>query len=89
MSKDKGPGFYVAMDIAPGEYGSVIDYPALKAGILKVIEMDFGDRCRTPDTVDFPELKGNTELDQGRCPVCLVYERFDKLWEILDVANDE
>jgi hypothetical protein len=84
MSKtNDSVGFYVPMDIAPGEFGSTIDYKKLKAGILKIIEQDWGERCETTDIEDFPYLEGKTELSEGRCGVCLVYERFDKFWKML------
>jgi hypothetical protein len=82
----KSPGFYVPMDLAPGEYGSVVDYDKLKAGILDVIATDWGERCETKDYEDFPELDPINAVgdpDAGRCPVCLVYEKFDKFWEYL------
>lgn len=85
--KIKSPGFFVPMDIAPGEYGSSVDYPALKAGILAVIEEDWGPRCETKDYEDFPELDPIFPVgdpDAGRCPVCLIYEKFDAFWKQLD-----
>jgi hypothetical protein len=76
------------MDIAPGEWGSTVDYKALKAGILKVIEEDWGPRCKTRDIDDFPDeydpLFAVGDPDVGRCPVCLVYEKFDAFWKQLD-----
>lgn len=79
--KVKSPGFYVPMDIAPGEYGSSVDYKALKAGIESVLLEDWGPPCIIKDTEDFPDLVGKTELFDGRCPCCLVYEKFDDFWE--------
>lgn len=79
----KGTGFYVPMDIAPSEYGSTIDYKSLKKGILKVLRQDWGPRCETKDTEDEIVAVGG---DFGRCPVCLVYEKFDAFWK---VANFE
>lgn len=83
----KGVGFYVPMDLAPGEYGSIVDYDKLKAGILAVINTDWGPRCVTKDYDDFPELHDDLitvgDPDAGRCPVCLVYEKFDKFWDYL------
>lgn len=75
------------MDLAPGEYGSAVDYDKLKAGILSCIEEDWGERCKTTDLEDFPELHDDLVVvgnpDDGRCPVCLVYEKFDKFWDYL------
>ena len=88
MSKIKGTGFYVPMDIAPGEDGSTVDYKALKAGILSVIEEDWGPRCKTKDTDDFPEdldpIFPIGDPDMNRCGTCLVYEKFDAFWRVLD-----
>jgi hypothetical protein len=88
--KVKGTGFYVPMDIAPGEYGSTVDYKRLKEVILYAMEQDWGPRCKTKDYDDFPELDplfaiGDPEA--GRCPVCLVYEKFDAFWEKLDFEH--
>lgn len=57
------------------------DYKIVKMSILDLIEADWGPRCETKDTDDFPELKDDIK---GRCPVCVVYERFDKFWEAFD-----
>lgn len=79
------PGFYTPMGIAPGEYPPA-DYGVLKEQILLYIERDWGKRCETKDYEDFPELHDNLMPvgdDAGRCPVCVVYERFDRFWERL------
>lgn len=88
MKKTKSPGFFVPMDIPPGEDGSTVDYATLKDGILRVIELDYGDRCETKDVEDFTDLEGKTEILEGRCIVCLVYERFDKLWELFELIDE-
>ena len=74
------------MDLAPGEYGSTVDYDALKKGLIVILEKDWGPRCGSLDTEDFPELEGETDIMKGRCPVCLVYERFDAFWEAFVVS---
>ncbi len=89
--KVKGTGFYVPMDIAPGEYGSTVDYPRLKEAILYAMEQDWGPRCKTLDLDDFPDeyepLFPVGDSDMGRCPVCLVYEKFDAFWKQLDFES--
>lgn len=82
--KLKSPGFYTPMDLVPDEYGSTVDYKTLRAGILAVIEEDWGPRCKTKDTDDFDDLITVGDPDAGRCPVCLVYEKFDAFWKVLD-----
>lgn len=56
----------------------------LKAEILAEIEEGWGPRCETKDYEDFPELHDELVVvgdpDAGRCPVCLVYEKFDNFW---------
>lgn len=83
----KGTGFFAPMDIAPGEYNTR-SYDQLKQVILEKLEQDWGERCKTKDTDDFEDLFGMDELWGGRCPVCLVYERFDKFWEMFDHDED-
>lgn len=60
--------------------------------LLKLIEKDWGKRCESWDYEDFPELKDDLivvgDPDVGRCPVCLVYERFDKFWKELDLEDN-
>lgn len=60
------------------------EYNQVKEDTLKLLERDWGERCKIKDTEDFPELLGETETGKGRCPSCLVYERFDKFWELFD-----
>lgn len=79
--KLKGPGFYQPMDLVPDEYGSVINYPALKELILDAMNRDWGPRCETKDYVEYPDMLLDDKW--GRCPVCLVYEKFDEFWEKL------
>jgi hypothetical protein len=57
------------------------DVRVVKMSMLDLIELDWGPRCETKDTDDFPELKGD---EKSRCGVCVVYERFDKFWELYD-----
>jgi len=84
----KGPGFYTPMDIAPGEYSVEEEYKKLRQDIVKLIERDYGKRCNMKDTEDFPELIGKTELSEGRCGVCFVYETFDKFWKAFGLDDD-
>lgn len=80
------PGFFVPLDLPVDDYGSSVDYDKLKAGLLQVIATDWGERCETKDYEDFPELDpihAVGDPDAGRCPVCLIYEKFDKFWEYL------
>lgn len=81
----KGTGYYTPMDIAPGEFSnSMID--DLKAHNLRVLEEAYGPRCETKDYEEFPELDPIFAIgdpDIGRCPVCLVYEKFDAFWEMM------
>lgn len=67
-------------------------YQQVKADVLALIERDWGKRCTTKDVDDFPELHEDQlfaagDPDAGRCPVCLVYEKFDKFWDQL-IPND-
>lgn len=55
------------------------EYQNLKDEILELLERDWGPRCEIKDTVEFPELLEDPE--QGRCPACLVYEKFDDFWD--------
>lgn len=82
-NKVKSPGFYTPMDVAPGEsvYGNM--FANLKAHNLAVIEEHYGKRCKTKDTDDFDDLITVGDPDAGRCPVCLVYEKFDNYWKYL------
>lgn len=92
MKKKAGsPGYYTPMDIAPGEYSSTYytpdDYKSLKESILNVLEKDWGPRCGTKDTDEFDDLIAGT--DNGRCPCCLVYEKFDNFWDYFDHTHHE
>lgn len=60
-------------------------YEKAKLQLLKLIEKDYGKPCLTKDTDDFDDLITVGDPDAGRCPVCIVYERLDKLWETLDL----
>ena len=64
------------------------EYKKMRSDILKLIKRDYGKRCKTKDTEDFPEMLGKTEVLEGRCYLCLVYERFDKFWDILGLDDD-
>lgn len=59
----------------------------LKTAILETIKKNYGPRCRTKDTDDFDDLITVGNPDDGRCPVCLVYEKFDAFWRTL-VGDD-
>lgn len=70
------------------------EYDKLKAKMLALIKKDWGKRCETYDIEDFPDMtyvvagllydSANVENpDTGRCPVCLVYEKFDKFWQYI------
>lgn len=61
-------------------------YEKAKQSLLRLIEKDYGKPCETKDTDDFPEMKDDPGW--GRCPVCIVYERLDKLLETLDLEDD-
>lgn len=72
------------------KYGK--QFRELKEHNLKVLEEHYGPRCETKDYEDFPELDplfavGDPEA--GRCPVCLVYEKFDKFWEALYYEGED
>ncbi len=56
----------------------------LKEHNLAVIEEEYGSRCSTKDTDDFDDLVTIGEPDAGRCAVCLVYEKFDNYWKMID-----
>lgn len=62
-------------------------YNNLKDQLLELIKEDYGENCETKDTVDFPELVGNPKA--SRCPVCLVYEKLDELYEAIHLREDE
>ena len=58
------------------------EYDEVKKDLEKLLERDWGPRCKTKDTDDFEELLFPVgDPDVGRCPSCLVYEKFDKFWE--------
>lgn len=63
-------------------------YDKARRVVLKLIESYWGPRCELKDFEDFPELEGKTEILEGRCPCCLVYERFDAFWELFDPGSD-
>ncbi len=66
------------------EYGKM--FRELKEHNLAVLEEHYGERCKTKDYEDFPDLLplfAVGDPDSGRCPVCLVYEKFDAYWEAL------
>jgi len=82
QGKVKSPGWFRPMDIAPNEYGEV-DYPAIKKVLEAALEKDWGPRCVVKDYDEFPELEPLNAVgdpDVGRCPACLVYEKFDNFW---------
>lgn len=58
----------------------------LKTRILRDIKKHYGERCASKDTDDFPEMLEppymNNDKNWGRCPVCLVYEKFDEFWGV-------
>ena len=90
LRKNKSPGFNVPMDIPPPASVYATDFSELKGHILHVLEEHYGPRCETTDIEDFPELDplfAVGDPDTGRCPVCLVYEKFDKFWS--ELYDDE
>lgn len=88
-TKIKSPGFNVPMDIPPPASVYATDFAQLKEHALHVIEEHYGDRCKTKDTDDFEELLFPVgDNDAGRCPICLVYEKFDKFWDTLYEEDD-
>lgn len=64
------------------------EYKKMRSDILKLIKRDYGKRCKTKDTDDFPEILGKTKLMEGRCCVCLVYETFDEFWNIFGLDDE-
>lgn len=54
--------------------------------IQEAITEHLGQRCRTKDTDDFPELVGQ---EVGRCPACRAWEQFDALCDALDELRAE
>lgn len=89
----KGTGFYTPMDLVPGEYSTYGQmFAELKAHNLAVIKEHYGKRCKTKDYEDFPELEplfAVGDPDDGRCSVCLVYEKFDAYWKYLYDDTDD
>lgn len=64
------------------------DYKKVRLATEKLIERDWGARCETKDTDDFPEMHG-LSLEEGRCPVCLMYEKFDDFWRVFARGEDD
>ena len=67
----------------PTEYGEV-DYGRIKKVLEDALSKDWGPRCLVKDYEDFPELHDDIIAvgdDAGRCPCCVVYERFDRFWD--------
>lgn len=90
-NKIKSPGFNVPMDIPPPESVYGRQFSELKKHILYVMEEHWGPRCKTKDYEDFPDLEPLNAIgdpDNGRCPACLVYEKFDNFWEYFSNEND-
>lgn len=65
------------------------DFDKLKAVIEYNIEKAYGPRCKTKDTDDFDDLIQVGDSDAGRCPCCLVYEKFDKFWSYFEPSDME
>ena len=65
-----------------------MDYESIRKAILAKLEEDWGSRCETKDTDDFEDLITVGDKEAARCPVCLVYEKFDNFWEYFDVENN-
>jgi len=57
-----------------------VDYQSIKKIIEAALEKDWGPRCETTDIEDFPDTDYSNPKN-GRCPRCVVYERFDRFWE--------
>lgn len=91
--KIKGTGFFTPMDIVPDESNYGYDMREFKRHCLMMLEEHYGERCETKDTDDFPEMLeppyANNDKDWGRCPVCLVYEKFDAFWETFYYDDDD
>lgn len=63
------------------------EYQALRKEMEAFLKREWGSRCEIKDTVDFPDLEGKTTISDGRCPLCLAYEKFDDFWDY--VTPDE
>lgn len=62
------------------------DLRELKHRILNSIEEYYGSRCLAKDYDDFPDIDfAIGDPDTGRCPTCLVYEKFDAFWKVFDI----
>lgn len=71
------------MDVPAPMSVAARDFSELKKHILYVMEEYYGPRCEITDIEEFPELDplfAVGDPDAGRCPTCLVYEKFDKFW---------
>jgi hypothetical protein len=65
------------------------DFDKLKAVIVYNIEEVWGPRCEAKDTDEFDDLVTVGDPDSARCPVCLVYEKFDAFWKTFYADNME
>lgn len=64
-----------------------VNYDTLKQDILTLLERDWGPRCKTKDIDDFDDLITVGDPESGRCPCCLVYEKFDNFWSYFDYES--
>lgn len=53
-------------------------------GAKGYVKWGYGERCKSKDTVDFPDLKENS-----RCPVCEEYEHLDEYTKELAASLEE
>jgi len=64
------------------------EYAEVKKSLELLIARDWGERCETKDTDDFPDLADDPESWGSRCPVCLRYEKLDKFFKMIAFDED-
>jgi hypothetical protein len=52
----------------------------------KAITEYYGRRCSNKDLDEMPELAGS---EQGRCPCCVVWEKYDELVKYIDLTEEQ
>lgn len=65
------------------------EYDRVKSDILDLLERDWGPRCDIKDTEEFDDLGTENDPDAGRCPTCLVYDKFDNFWNYISLDEDD
>jgi hypothetical protein len=65
------------------------EYDRVKRDLEEVMLDGWGERCETKDTDDFPDIADDPESWGSRCPVCLIYEKIDELFELLEPDEDD